>query len=545
MKRASIVCVIVCVFALAAGSAGASDGRHAHATASRATSSIRRSVEGIVKVQLPANRRVPSAADYTVTATAGATDTQLDCDSQAPNNEPQIVVDPNDPLHMIASSNDYDSCCDEFYTTFDGGLTWATGNMGKEGAKRTGSDPVTSIDPKSGNAIHASLNYRFTPAGESADGDVVASISMDGGLTWPKTVVVYDGEGADSDPTQVFNDKEWIVSDTNPASPHYGRTYLTWTRFLSHHAKYQESPIWESHSDDGGLTWSYAQEISGNAPFCTFQTKGPVGQCDEDQFSVPVVGPNGEVYVSFENGQNSAAWETGKEIEDSYLVVKSTDGGVTWSPPVDAVDMEDGIHDLPKNVDGRLTVNGYQLRLDSKGNMTIGPTGQLFLAFADNRAGTHDVADPVSDMNVYMVTSTDGGATWSAPFGVDTGPGDQWFPWADVNPITGAVGVLYNDRDPANPHFYNASLATDTAGGFVKTVVSSAPSDPTNSLFFQANVVGCKKCAVFNGDYIGLDYGSDGKANMVWTDMSVVTDTFDGQTLPHSRNLQFIFFARV
>ena len=52
------------------------------------------------------------------------------------------------------------------------------------------------------------------------------------------------------------------------------------------------------------------------------------------------------------------------------------------------------------------------------------------------------------------------------------------------------------------------------------------------------------KCAMFNGDYISLAYGSDGRANMVWTDMSVVTDRFGGKPLSHPRNLQFIFFAQ-
>ena len=31
------------------------------------------------------------------------------------------MVDPANPQHMIASSNDYGSCCDQFYTTFNGG----------------------------------------------------------------------------------------------------------------------------------------------------------------------------------------------------------------------------------------------------------------------------------------------------------------------------------------------------------------------------------------------------------------------------------------
>jgi hypothetical protein len=299
-----------------------------------------------------------------------------------------------------------------------------------------------------------------------------------------------------------------------------------------------------AYSDDGGLTWSAGQEISGRAAFCTFQTAGPAGECDEDQGSTSVVAPDGTVYVAFVNGQNSAAWETGKEAESSYLVVSSTDGGVTWSAPVDAADLEDGKHDLPLNADRRQTLTGYQLRIWSVGNITLGNDGALYVVFADNRAGTHDVPAPVSDMNIYVVKSTDRGATWSPAIGVDTSPGDQWFPWADVNPVTGQLGVLYNDRNSSNPDLYNASLAVGIPGAFAKTTVSAAPSDPTNSLFFKAKITGCRNCAAFHGDYIGLDYGSDGKANMVWTDMSVVTDTFDGKPLGHPRSLQFIFFAR-
>jgi len=546
VKRASIVVAVTCLITIAVGSATAvpRGSRQARSVAVRVTAGIHRSIDGLRRPSI-APHRVASAIDCTTTATPGAANTQLDCDTQLPNNEPHIAVDPTDPLHMVASSNDYDSCCDEFYTTFDGGQMWTTGNMSVLNKKRTGSDPVTAFDPKHGTVIHTSLNYGFLKDGEATKGDVVASISTDGGLHWKTPVVVYQGHGADDAPTQVFNDKDWVASDTNPSSPYYGRVYVTWSRFLSHHGHYDESPIWLSYSDDGGYTWSAAQEISGSAPFCTFQTAGPKGECDEDQASSPVVAPDGTVYVAFINGQNSSAWETGKEQEDSYLVVRSTDGGVTWSPPVDAADMEDGRHDLPTNADGSQTITGYQLRLWSVGNLAVAPNGTLWLSFADNRAGVHDSPNPVSDMNVYLVSSNDGGATWSSPLGVDTGPSDQWFPSVAVNPVTGQVGVLYDDRDRSNPDLYDASLTVETAGGPVKTTVSSAPSDPTNSLFFQAHVPGCAHCAWMHGDYITLAYGSDGAANMTWTDMSVVTDTFGGQTLPHPRNLQFVFFARI
>ena len=436
-----------------------------------------------------------SVIDCTAATTAGAANTQLDCDTKAPNNEPHIAVDPTDPLHMVASSNDYDSCCDEFYTTFDGGLTWQTGNMSVLTKRRTGSDPVTVFEPKSGNVLHSSLNYVIRNDGQATSGDVVVSISTDGGVKWATPVVVYQGHGADEDPTQVFNDKDWMVADTNPSSPYYGRVYLTWSRFLSHDGSVAESPIWESHSDDGGLTWSTAHEISGSAAFCTFQTDGPAGQCDEDQYSVGAIAADGTVYVAFENGQNSAVWETGKETESSYLVVKSLDGGAH----VERTRRCGGPRGWQARSGTQRGRSADRERIPSPaefaGNVAIGATGTLYVVFADNRAGTHDVPDPVTDMNVYVVVSNDGGATWSAPVGVDTGPGDQWFPWADVNPVTGQLGVVYNDRDPMNPDLYNTSLSVGAPGLFTKSTVSVAPSDPTNSLFFQSNADGCRKCA--------------------------------------------------
>ena len=136
---------------------------------------------------------------FECTATSGGLNTKLDCDDPFPNNEPNIVVDASNPLHMIASSNDYGSCCDQYYTSFDGGSTWSTGNMSTENDNRTGSDPVTSIDVKHQVALHSSLNYRFNKAGETCDGDVVVSPSTDGGLTWDKPVIVGPGRGCDLD----------------------------------------------------------------------------------------------------------------------------------------------------------------------------------------------------------------------------------------------------------------------------------------------------------------------------------------------------------
>jgi hypothetical protein len=473
--------------------------------------------------------------------TATGSNTKLDCDDPFPNNEPQIGVNPVNPSQMIASSNDFGTCCDQFYTTFDGGQHWQTGNMSRENANKTGSDPVTVFDRKHGVALHSSLSYSTLHAAgtQACDGDVVVSISRDGGLTWEIPVKVDDGIGCDLSKTQLFNDKEWITVDNNPSSPFYGRSYLTWTKFESHDGAYASSAIFESQSDDGGEHWTPARAISGsNSNLCTFQVTGPAGQCDENQFSVPTVAPDGTVYVAFQNEQNQSLWESTNEFDDQYLVVKSTNGGATWSSPSFVVGLEDGARDYPLNADGRQTLTGYQVRVNSTGNIVASPIdGKLYLVYADNSGGTHDSASPVTNTNVYVMTSTNG-TQWSGPFPVDAGASDQWFPWVDVNPTNGDIGVLYNDRVAATPAVHNASLAEGLPGSFAKTVVSTAVSHPTQSRFFQAGVPGCETCARFHGDYIGVAYGSDGRANMVWTDMRDadpnVPGVFD----------QFIYFAR-
>jgi hypothetical protein len=477
-------------------------------------------------------------------AAGGAANVNLDCDDPLPNNEPDLEVNPLDPDHMIASSNDFGTCCDQFYTTFDGGETWTTGNMSREKPHKIGSDPVTVFDRKHDVAIHSSLSFSVQHAAgtQACDGDVVVSISRDGGLVWEIPVIVDDGSGCDLSKTQLFNDKEWIVTDNNPSSPFYGRTYLTWSKFESHGGVYASSAIFESHSDDGGEHWSEPQEISGsNATVCTFQETGPAGECDENQFSVPTVAPDGTVYVAFENEQNEALWEPPGRFDDQYLLVKSTDGGETWSSPRFVVGMEDGSNDYPINVVGRQTLSGYQVRVNSAGNIVASPTdGKLYLVFSDNRNGTHDSASPVTNTDVFLMMSSDGAASWSGPTRVDSGAGDQWFPWVEVNPTNGQIGVLYHDRGSSNGTLYNTSLAEGPPGSLVKTTVSTAGSNPVDSLFFQAGATGCEECATFHGDYNAIAYGSDGTANLTWTDMrDFVSDGPFGTGFA-----QFIYYAR-
>jgi len=471
-----------------------------------------------------------SPSTYECTANGNpAADMKLDCDDPFPNNEPNVAVDPENPLHMVASSNDYGSCCDQYYTTFDGGHTWQTGNMSTRGPNITGSDPITVFDPKHDTVVHISLNYHVTSGRPAVNGDVVASESTDGGLTWQVPTVVGHGLGA-----RRFFDKPDATVDTSPSSPYYGRIYVTWSGFDGAF-RYLSSPILMASSDDGGTTWSTPRVISGSNPtYCTFQSSGPGGVCDEDQASAPRVGPDGTLYVAFMNSQHAAAWEPGEQEENQYMVVRSTNGGQTFSNPQHVVDLEDGTRDYPLNADGRQTLSGLQVRVWGAGTLAVDPTsGRLYISYSDNSMGVHDVDNPVTRSEAFVVTSANG-TSWSAPAMVDPDPNESWFPWIDVAP-NGTVGVIYNDRRAGNT--YVAEFAQGAYGSLNTTVVSQALSHPDDSAFFKAGIPECPDCALFHGDYLGLDYGSDGVANLAWTDMRDQSPDFDGYQ-------QFIYFAR-
>jgi hypothetical protein len=124
---------------------------------------------------------------------------------------------------------------------------------------------------------------------------------------------------------------------------------------------------------------------------------------------------------------------------------------------------------------------------------------------------------------------------------VDANPGDEWFPWVDVDPTTGQVGVVYHTRNDPDPDLYNTNVAIGLPGAFTITQVSTAPSNPTRSVFFKAKEKGCFACATFIGDYNRIAFGSDGVAHATWTDMR---RPFRRAHNP-PQHLQFIFYRSI
>jgi len=481
------------------------------------------------------------------TTTSSAGNILSDCAfvAVAPHNEPHIAVNPTNDSNLVAGANGYEfyfqggtlvvRSLNDFRASMDGGHTWTTGFL-EMGGFNTATDPVFAFDSQ-GNAYYANVGYHTSQGGAAAsNGSVLVAKSTDGGLHYALPVAVHKGFGNLG--RSFFDDKEWMTVDTWPGSPHRDRIYVTWSGFESGPGgAYLRSAIWFASSADGGRTWSPAREISGSGPFCITQVSGPANQCDEDQFSVPAVAPDGTLYVAFEN-TNTA----GPDFRSQYLVVRSSDGGMTWAGPFKVADLVDGVFDYPVAINGRQTLTDVQYRVNSAGNVTVGPDGTVYLVWSDNRIGS----TAATNTDVFLSTSTNQGVTWTTtPINVSNAPGDQFFPWIAVAP-NGTINVAYYDDgyDPGPGEvLLGMTLARSTTGGasWTYTTVHTALSDPNHARWFSGATNGR---TLFIGDYNGLAVDPTGRAHMNWTDLRLNVAS-NLQIPPNRVRNENIFYATV
>lgn len=182
-------------------------------------------------------------------------------------------------------------------TSTNGGTTWTNGCLPgitkHENAANPYdrvSDPVVAYDAKHGVWMISSLP--LLEAGGVHGVGVVTSRSIDGGLTWGAPILVNESNLGNVD-------KNWIVCDNTATSPFYGNCYTEWDD------NGDGNRIYMSTSTDGGLTWGPRLKTANNAT-------GIGGQ--------PVVQPSGTVIVPIDNANETA-----------LLAFNSVDGGVSWS----------------------------------------------------------------------------------------------------------------------------------------------------------------------------------------------------------------------
>lgn len=137
----------------------------------------------------------------------------------------------------------------------------------------------------------------------------------------------------------------------------------------------------------------------------------------------------------------------------------STDGGLTFQPPVTVTD------DVV--VPARIIVN-----LAPAPSFAGDPSrdGRVYAAWDAGQGNGRDV---------FLARSDDAGATWSAPVTVGPGPGGQFLPAVAVSP-QGRVDVVFYDRraDPEDVQAHAVLASSDDAGRTFRTAtLSDAPFD--------------------------------------------------------------------
>lgn len=397
------------------------------------------------------------------------------------NNEPEevtIAINPNNPQQMVAGSN-----ITNVYVSEDGGQTWDENTLA---SKKWGvyGDPVVFTND-SGHFFYCHLSQTKPPLDNSYSWleRIVVQKSTDGGKTWNEGAGIGFVDGK-------VQDKEWIAGDFSTKSPHKGNLYISWTEFDKYNSKDPKdfSRIKFSRSTDGGITFSESTVISDT-----------VGDCVDGDHTLegatPAVLPNGEVLVAWAGHGNiyldkssdggktfgkdkiiasqPGSWDipvaeimrtngmpflvadnsAGEYNGNVYLLLgddsngdadifllKSTDGGETWSEKIRVNDDEKG--------------NGKDQFL---GHIAVDATnGDVYIVYYSRQNSSNNLF-----IDTYVAFSTDGGETFTRrritqkPFAA---PGEKVF-FGDYNGI-----AAYNDIvRPIWTDVSNGQLAVKTA----------------------------------------------------------------------------------
>ena len=491
--------------------------------------------------------------------------------SQNKQNEPAVAIDANHPSVMVAGSNDnidMEACnagdpttcpftqgvgVSGVYFSFNGGQTWTqptysgwsardclgpaacaphTGPIGTlphyvENGLVSDGDPAVAFGPRPGadgtfswangsRLYYANLtsNFGTTKRDETFKGFEAIAVSRTDN---PQAAAGSDAS-AWMDPVLIskqssttFSDKEQVWADNASSSPFFGSVYVCWASFRGQEkSNSMPVPLIVARSADGGSTWTQKQVGPATNNGVNSQPDGCTVRTDS----------NGNVYVFGVGRRGGTSFE---------MMYKSTDGGAHFTgPALLSTAVDPGVVDP---VIGRPVMDGVA---GARNDLAFGPsvdiangaptgadaTNRIVLTWADGRNG-------LNNEQLLMMSSTNGGASFSGPAAVPLAAGDRpYYTAPAISPNGTDVYITYNafttpfrDNTSDPRGLVGVILHADVTGGAIGafgTVARGMVGDPRASS--QNNLT-----AEFLGDYVYTAATRAGAVG-VWNDVRAAAD---------------------
>jgi hypothetical protein len=416
-------------------------------------------------------------ADVEVDASTGP-DFRISGPAANPRSESDIRVNYFDTTKITSGSNNIGGNGRQaMYFSTDSGATWGQTFLPFTGTDTFHSDPTVDWTSDS-RAWSSTLGI------QGGTLRLRNYFSTDNGATWTFETTP---SGA-----QTSVDKQMVWVDKSASSPFQNQMYAIW---------HNGPPAFMNRRTAGaGGTWLAAPvQVSGA------ESTGTAIGSDVKTNSA------GHVF---------AAWPTTGNRR--IFLIKSTDGGATYTPPLQIATTFDGFDIGVPSFNNRRAFIYVSLGAYKSGGRDLvyatwtDLSGETGCTAASNEPGSN-VSSPCKT-RIWFARSTDGGATWSPPVKINNQPSlnDQFNQWLVVDETNGGLAVIYYDTvgDPGRKKtdIWYQSSGNDGLNWTAPLKITTAMTDETTGGQDSGNQY---------GDYNALS----GIANSFfpsWTDRRVV-----------------------